>query len=126
MLEENEFQLMYPWLENDLFNRILRKDFPNNRVNVQKYHVKPALGKNENFSSQMLRVFVNYTIDNEDSHQIHEMRYIIKAGHSDINVRAAFNEMGYFHKEIIYYEYVLPELHKLLKSIDDNAQSIPK
>lgn len=124
MLQEAEIQALYPWLNSALFNRILQKEFPSNVVHVQKYAVKVALGKGENFTSQMLRALVSYTVDASGDN--HEFSFIIKAGHTDLSVRSVFAEMGVFDRETVCYEYVLPKVYELLAGADDNSRLSPK
>lgn len=124
MWNKDEIQSMYPWICMDLFKRILEKDFPNITANIQSYDIKPALAKGTNFTSQMFRAIIYYNTTINDG--LHEMRYIIKAGHSDLKQRAIFDEMNMFQKEIIIYEYILPEVYKLLEEIGDTTRLSPK
>lgn len=129
--QEINLQSTYPWIDIDLFQRVLAKDFPNNSIQIKSYHIKPALAKGKNFTSQMCRAFISYTTITSDSNDgdksdLHEIRYIIKAGHSDLKQRAIFNEMNMFRKEIMIYEHILPEVYKLLDSIGDETKLSPK
>lgn len=117
-MEESDIAATYPWLTTELFTRIVQKAFPDQAVFVKKYTVKAALAKGENFTSQMLRATVTYTIDDASS-QPRDIRFIIKAPLSDVNIRAALDEMELFQKEIVNFEYILPEVYKLLESVGD-------
>lgn len=119
-MEESEIAATYPWLTIELFTRIVQKAFPHHAVSVQKYTVKAALGKGENFTSQMLRATVTYTIDSADSPR--DIRFIVKAPLSDANIRAALDEMELFQKEIVNFEYILPEVYRLLESVGDDTK----
>lgn len=112
-------QVNYPWLKTELFTRIIQKVYPENVIQVQKYAVKAALAKGENFSSQMLRVTVTYTADECASCEI---RFILKVAVSDLKIRAILDEMHLFQKEIVNFEYILPEVYKLLESLGDNTK----
>lgn len=130
MWQETEIQSLYPWMNMNLFQRILQKDFPSNVIKIQSYHIKSALAKGKNFTSQMFRAFISYEIitNNDDNNEsnLREIRYIIKAGHSDLKQRAIFNEMNMFDKEIFVYQYILPEVYKLLENIGDETKLSPK
>lgn len=120
MQENIDIAAVYPWLTTELFTRIVQKVCPNNVVRVQTYAVKAALAKGENFTSQMLRATVSYTIDGDESAR--EIRFIIKAAHTDMTVRAILDEMDLFQKEIVNFEYILPEVYKLLESVGDHTK----
>lgn len=117
MVSENDIQTDYPWLNTELFTRIVKKVFPDNVIRVQKYIVKSALAKGENFTSQMLRATVTYLVDENDTAQ--EIRFIIKAALSDLKVRDILDDMNLFGKEIANFQYILPEVYKLLESAGD-------
>lgn len=106
----------YPWLTEALFERILKLELSNSKIRVTDFVVKSALGKGENYTSQMLRVRVNFT----DGMSTKSASFIVKAtlpnGINDIVA-----EMGLFRKEIENYEKVLPAVQELLQSIGDNT-----
>lgn len=121
MLQDtSDIVAMYPWLTTELFTRILQKDFPDNVVHVQKYSVKAALAKGENFASQMLRATVTYKIGTDDSPR--DVRLIIKATLDNMNARAVLDEKEMFLREIVSFEYILPSVHKLLQSVGDHTK----
>lgn len=120
MLSENDIQVHYPWLSTEFFTRIVKKVFPENVIRVQKYTVKSALGAGENFTSQMLRATVQYSSDDLDGTQ--EIRFIIKAAVSDVKNREFLEEMDLFEKETANFQYILPEVYKLLESVGDCAR----
>lgn len=120
MEEVSDIEAIYPWLTTKLFTRIVQKVVPDNIIYVQKYTVKAALAKGENFGSQMLRATVTYTTDVTDSPS--DIRFIIKAALSDANLRAVIDESQVFQKEIVNFEYILPEVYRLLESVDDHTK----
>lgn len=121
---ESNFQIQlqrkYPWIDNSLFENLLRSDFPSGNIVVKSYLLKAALGKGENYMSQMIRAIVNYTIDGA----IKQINFIIKAAMSseglDENMVNERKEM--FNKEIGAYDEVLTKVDELLKEIGDKTK----
>lgn len=50
----------YPYITNQYLEEVLRKDQCESSIRVQDFSVVPALGKGENYSSDILRVKINY------------------------------------------------------------------
>lgn len=122
-MNQEEIHQAYPWITMELFQRIVEKAFPKNVVHVEKYLIKTALGKGENFTSQMLRAIVTYTILNDDGNdKSREIRFIIKAPVTDCNIRKMIEDGGIFQREIINFELILPEVYKLLTEIGDDTK----
>jgi hypothetical protein len=62
MSEENlQNSVNFHWMTKEYFQEILRKDVGDSSVIVEDFQVSPALGKGENYSSQILRVVVDYS-----------------------------------------------------------------
>lgn len=115
MDSSGEFYKIYPWINKNFFENILRKDVGNDNLTVTHFSIKAALGKGENYSSQMIRANVNYKYNNKEN----TISLIIKA---ELIVNEVSAESGMFFKEIHIYENILPELHKLLLSIGDDTK----
>jgi hypothetical protein len=61
MSEENlQISENFQWMTKEYFQEILRKDVGDSSVIVEDFQVSPA-GKGENYSSQILRVVVDYS-----------------------------------------------------------------
>lgn len=122
-MEQVDFNVIYPWLSKELFQRIIQKEYRKNVIQVNNYTISAALAKGENFGSQMLRAIVAYSINDENIKNLpNEMRFVIKVPVIDVNVREYLNEMKLFHNEILTFEYILPEVYKLLEGIDDYSK----
>lgn len=106
----------YPWLTEALFERILRREHATDNIRVTRMVVKSALGKGENYTSQMLRVNVNFI----DGSREDSVPFIVKATLQD-GINDVVVELGLFRKEIENYETVLPTVHAMLRSIGDNT-----
>lgn len=119
MLQNDEIHTLYPWIGKDLFDRVLQKQHPNGLIKA--YTVKSALAPGENFTSQMIRATVTYTMDGTNDLE-QETRFIIKAAYSDPKLRATLEDMQLFRREILNYENILPAVYKLLTEIGDDSQ----
>lgn len=106
----------YPWLTEALFERILQRENGNTKIRVQDFAVKSALGKGENYTSQMLRVRVNYN----DRSETKTAAFVVKAPLTN-GINDIVAELGLFRKEIENYEKVLPAAQELLRSIGDET-----
>lgn len=121
--EANNFLELYPWIKTDLFESILRADEANQSVEVKSFSIKAALGKGENFGSQMLRAEVQYIL-NESVAQVEKHRSLIikTVILTSPEVAIVFAELGLFRMEITAYQLIIPKVQKLLLSIGDEAK----
>lgn len=113
------FGTNYPWISNALFERILRREHHDNTIVVKDYTLKAALGKGENYASQMLRARVNYSSTNDPS--VDHISLIVKAALTN-EVAAITNELDVFRKEIVTFQQIIPQVEKLLQSIGDYSR----
>lgn len=59
-MESKSILEKYPYLTKEYLEGILRSDQCESSITVKDFEVVPALGKGENYSSDILRVKVNY------------------------------------------------------------------
>lgn len=119
--ESIEFGASYPWISNAFFERILRREHNDDSIAVKDYTLKAALGKGENYASQMIRASVNYASTKDPS--VDHISLIVKAAiTNNVGMAALTSELGLFHKEIIAYQQIIPEVEKLLRSIGDYSR----
>lgn len=127
-LTTKDFQNQYNWIDNDLFQRILKKEHEPCTVQVLNYDLKLALKPGENYASQMIRARVYFTKQDPSSgaSEKGEISFIIKAIIRNDVVQELMDEMNVFEKEIIIYEYVLPAVERLLLNIGESGKLAPK
>lgn len=117
----NQFAENYPWISNAFFERILRREHHDSSIVVKNYTLKAALGKGENYISQMLRVRVNYSSIKDPS--VDHISLIVKAAvTNNAELAAIAAELDVFRKEIIVYQKIIPNVEKLLRSIGDYSR----
>lgn len=117
----DKFAADYPWISIEFFERILRREHQDDSIVVKDYTLKAALGKGENYISQMLRARVNYSssVDLSADH----ISLIVKASITEKDEWALLAaEFNVFRKEIITYQRIIPDVEQLLRSIDDYSR----
>lgn len=114
----------YTWITNEFFQKILQKDHNSKYVVVTSFELHEAIGKGQNYGSDLLRATVHFSVDGAAAEQI---KLIVKTAISTNPAMAVrFAEMGLFRKEITAYDRLLPEVEKRLRSIGDNSKLVPK
>lgn len=109
------FQSANPWISKCLFEKLLRMDFPNDDIVIHNYLLKAALGKGENYMSQMIRATVEYSTNGSSK----EINFILKTAISGegLDDKMVTERRELFSKEIAVYNEVLPIVDKLLQEI---------
>lgn len=59
-MDSDTLSTKYPYITKEYLEDVLRKDQCESSIRVKDFSVKLALGKGENYSSDILRVKVNY------------------------------------------------------------------
>lgn len=111
---ENNLQLAYPWIDCNLFEELLRQDFPASDIVIHDYCLRAALASGENYASQMIRAEVNYSVNNSVCKQI---KFIIKAAIPQEDGTLSYEMRGVFDVEILMYDEVLNKVYDLVKAI---------
>lgn len=121
----DQFAVSYPWISKEFFERILRREYNDDSIIVKDYTLNAALGKGENYASQMLRVCVKYSSIKDPS--VDQISLIIKAAiTNNVEMASLSSELGLFRKEIIAFQQIIPEVEKLLRSIGDYSSLAAK
>lgn len=106
----------FVWLNNELFEKILSKS--DESIHIKRIDSKPAFGNGENFSSQLMKVNVEYIKKNVD----HSKKFIIKTTLGEKLVRSR----DVFAKEICIYEEIIPLFEDILKFAEIQTTLTPK
>lgn len=123
-IQTDNIQNIFPWINKEFFSNILRNEYSNAKsVQILNYTLKPALKPGENYTSEMIRVKVNYAIsESNDKQKIiddqREISFIIKTKLCNEQLKADLDEGNIFEKEIVIYRDILPAVQKLLSTID--------
>lgn len=115
-MADHEICSKYSWINNELFERILSKQ--GDAIKIQQLDVQPAFGNGENFSSQLLKVNVEYF----DKNVIRSVKLIIKATLGEKLVRSR----DVFAKEICIYDEIIPQIESILESANISIKLTPK
>ncbi|XP_039429594.1 uncharacterized protein LOC120413009 [Culex pipiens pallens] len=113
----------YPYLTKEYLEGILRSDQCEGSITVKDFEVVPALGKGENYSSDILRVKVNY-VTGSSNHRTQS--YIVKSSLASEGMAEMLEEYDVFHREIGVYKNVMPKVEQLLASIGYTKKLAPQ
>ncbi|XP_075146904.1 uncharacterized protein LOC142221192 [Haematobia irritans] len=114
-------QMDYPiWLTKDYMESCLKSYYKNERLKLLKMHVKPALGKGENYGGILIRIKAEYQ---PIEGSLKTGSYIVKTSYEgDEFARKAMEPYDIFNREIEIYEKILPKIKDLLKEAGDEEQ----
>lgn len=113
----------HEFLTKEFFESVLQKKYSNTLLQVLDFNLKAAIGKGENYSSDIIRATVRY--DTGGNEQRNE-QLILKVGLTDSNMSDLLEEFDIFHREIIVYRDILPVVKSLLLSINDKTKLAPR
>uniref|UniRef100_A0A1B0C986 CHK kinase-like domain-containing protein n=2 Tax=Lutzomyia longipalpis TaxID=7200 RepID=A0A1B0C986_LUTLO len=111
------------WLNQPFFENILRKRKKENEIFVDSLQLEFVGGKGENYASTLYRGQFTSTLNRN------QRRYslIVKTTYEDNQLaNDILSEYNIFKQEMEMYDQVLPEYHRLLRSIGDYSQISPK
>lgn len=106
----------FVWLNNELFENFLSKS--DESIHIERIDIQPAFGNGENFSSQLIKVNVEYIEKNVD----HSKKFIIKTTLGEKLVRSR----DVFAKEICIYQEIIPQFDDILKFANIQTTLTPK
>lgn len=115
----------YPWITEDLLESIVRRDTLSKAI-IKQFTVRPATETGENYSSQLLRVRIDYTIDGEGAETSGDQTlckfYVIKASLGEKLVRSH----DVFAKEIQIFTKIIPAFEQLFRNYDIDIRFGPR
>jgi hypothetical protein len=118
-------QIDYPeWLNASYFENILKTDLKNSSVKLNQIEVEPCGAGKDGFMSLMLRVKVKFTVSSSDDSGC----FIVKMSPANELAAGIIGAEGFDvqNKEMLFYEVVAPRIEKILKSIGEESNVIPK
>lgn len=114
----------HKFLTKEFFENILQKHHSDVSIQVTGIKVEAALGKGENYASDIIRAQVEYKTGLSGDHRMQQ--YIVKASLADSNMQDMLEEYDVFHREIVVYDKILPYVESLLLSINDKTKLAPR
>lgn len=124
-LNATEITDQYPWINTDFFFKFKDKfDISGKNLMIQTIKVESALGKGENFCSNLIRLNVDYTLNSEP--KIIRQTFILKASIPNKEFEYFANEFKFFTKEIAIYVEIMPQVKNLLKTIGYTGNFSPR
>lgn len=102
--------------------KILQKYEKNNSIHVERFTHAPAVAAGNNYASMLLRSNVKYKKDGKAC----EKSLIIKTAVSDPEMAKSIAEYGIYQREVLMYDRILPQFHRLLESYGDHEKLFPE
>lgn len=116
----------YPFIKNELFERILREDESDPTIKLAHYTLEPAVGKGENYASVILRVTVNYmSFTDESDSMMRTRKFIMKVNLPKSEVLDKMEEFNVFQREIIQFRDNLPKVQKIFEKYGETVKLAP-
>lgn len=106
------------FLTTEYLKDVLQKHENSSNINIERFDCAPAVAAGNNYASMLLRAKVHYTKDGTNV----EKSLIIKTATSDPEMAKNIKQYGIYQREILMYDQILPQFHKLLESIGDSEQ----
>ena len=104
------------WMDNDFFKRIVEK-IESDTVEVLNYDTSPGSNVGDHFASIMFRVKIDYTLEKLAKN----ISLIIKTFPVVEGYKKDMLDTQFFDTEIAMYSEILPEIHRILRSVGDNT-----
>lgn len=95
------------------------------QLKLKTFTVHDAIGKADNFCSNILRVSATFCYDSNNLFE-QTQNFIVKSSLEVVEFDSINDECGYFSKEIIVYDKILPEVERLLLLIGDKTRIAPR
>lgn len=120
MTNQEEIELKYPWINNQLFERLLQKENPNEQIEITNYTIEMGSSSiGMNFGSDIIRAKIDYFINEKNAREI---RLIIKAELANPMDKTLLYDDDCFNREAHVYKYILPEVERILLEIGDHTK----
>ncbi|XP_055605522.1 uncharacterized protein LOC129753701 [Uranotaenia lowii] len=103
----------YQHITKEYLGNILSKDLKDESLTVSSFGIVPALAKGQNFSSDILRVRINF-VDGTGEEKV--KTYIVKTVLENESMAEMLEEYDVFQREICVYKDILPKVQRILIS----------
>ena len=110
------------WLNENLFEEFLEKDFPN-FLKITKFNIKPAVSTGENYMTIMLRVVINLQLKNNTTLAT---TYMVKIKPKPEKLRTMIREWKIFFKEHNTYTKYIPAFENYYRKAGCEIQLAPR
>lgn len=121
MLTSPEIQNVPKWLDETFVLKSLRTYFPDQNIKIHDFKANSALGKGENFLSDILRLTVTYMETTANTtNELQSKNLICKLGLSDPKVLDQISSLNIYSKEMEMYEKILPKIKVIIVDSGDD------
>ncbi|XP_055547038.1 uncharacterized protein LOC129731230 [Wyeomyia smithii] len=111
------------WMNSAFLEKVLKQSENNNGLNVTECQIVPGTRPGDHFASIIFRAIVKYQSRGAD----HEVSLIVKTVPDGNGLKRDLLKDGVlFDTEIVMYNSVIPEMHRLLRSVGDDTELGPR
>lgn len=110
---------LYKWITKDYFEKALRNLHNDKSLIIKEFHVKPAVGKGENYAGIIDRVFAIFESKGQGKSISMILKYYFE---NDDFTDMAYKEYMIFDKEMNIYEKILPKLNSCITGINQSEK----
>ncbi|XP_037817356.1 uncharacterized protein LOC119607487 [Lucilia sericata] len=113
------------WLTKNYIQNVLHVYHKDLTIQIEKFNIKSAFGKGENYGGYLTKIHVVYTSNNGEEQK--ENHFMCKTSYDDEDelAREKMESYDFFNREMLLYEQILPKLNDLLNEIDDTDRIFP-
>ncbi|XP_065354501.1 uncharacterized protein LOC135948974 [Calliphora vicina] len=112
------------WLTKNYIEEVLKVYHKDLTLKIEKFDIKPAFGKGENYGGYLTKAHVVYNLKNGQEQK--ENHFICKTSYEeDEFAKQKMEPYDIFNREMLLYEQVLPKMSDLLKEINDTDRLFP-
>uniref|UniRef100_T1GSN8 CHK kinase-like domain-containing protein n=1 Tax=Megaselia scalaris TaxID=36166 RepID=T1GSN8_MEGSC len=110
------------WFSKDLLEDVLRKKYSSKNLEIKDFKVT-NFGKGDNYASQMKRVYVEYSLNEELKSGHFLLKSCFEQDEFIMNILTPYNV---FNHEMRMYDEILPRLSSILRSAGDPTNLSPE
>lgn len=107
------------WLDQHFLLKHLQKYYSDSKLTIQRFSIKSATAKGENYASSIYRVTVQMS-DGQKTNR--NLNIIIKTALTGDFAFDTLSECDVYDKEIDFYERIAPQIQKLLAPLNEKQQ----
>lgn len=124
MSNNNKILSNFPWINEAFIVQNLRKIEKTDEISLKSFSVCDALGKGENFCSNLIRITVLYDVHSASAEKLNgisekKISFVLKTEIENNDFKEITNYLNLFERETVVYADILPRVKHILNSLED-------